>query len=69
MATTVAEAISTEEDDSGIDITESLGSLNFEDALSDEEKQLVHLRKRSHALTATACAQATYFVCILNEAR
>ncbi|KAI0222767.1 NADP-dependent oxidoreductase domain-containing protein 1 [Lamellibrachia satsuma] len=69
MATTVAEVISAEEDNSGVDITESLESLKFIDALSDEEKQLVHLRKRSHALTATACAQATYFVCILNEAR
>ena len=67
MASTAG--ISADVDDKSVDITESLESLNFIDALNDEEMQLVYLRKRSHALTATACAQATYFVCILNEAR
>ena len=57
MASTAG--ISAEVDDKSVDITESLGSLNFIDALNDEEMQLVYLRKRSHALTATACAQAT----------
>lgn len=51
------------------DITFNLQSLLFESALTEEEKQLLHLRKRSHALTVCACAQATYFVSILNEAR
>lgn len=51
------------------DITNNLESLQFESALSEEEKKLLVLRKRSHALTVTTCAQATYFVSILNEAR
>ena len=51
------------------DITCNLQSLLFESALTDDEIRLLHLRKRSHALTVTACAQATHFVSILNEAR
>ena len=51
------------------DITSNLTSLQFESALTDEEKSLIHLRRRSHAHTVTVCAQATYFVSILNEAR
>jgi hypothetical protein len=51
------------------DITSNLPSLQFQSALTDEEKSLVHLRKRSHAHTVTVCAQATYYVTILNEAR
>ena len=51
------------------DITNNLPSLQFESALTGEETKLLGLRKRSHALTVTACAQATYFVSILNEAR
>ena len=56
------------EDDSN-DITRNLHSLQFDNALTEEEKQLMVLRKRSHALTVSACAQATYLVSILNEAR
>ena len=52
-----------------VDITENLETLQFESALSEEEKGLLHLRLRSHALTVTACAQATYFATVLNEAR
>ena len=51
------------------DITSNLPSLQFESALSDEQKQLLILRKRSHALTISACAQALYLVSVLNEAR
>lgn len=52
-----------------IDITHNLESLQFESALDDAEKQLLVLRKRSHALTVTACAQATFVANILHEAR
>lgn len=51
------------------DVTNNLTSLQFESALAEDEKQLLVLRDRAHALTVTACAQATYFVSILNEAR
>ena len=51
------------------DITSGLESLMFESALSGEEKELTHLRTRSHALAVSACAQATYFVSCVNEAR
>ena len=51
------------------DITTDLPSLQFESALSEEENELLVLRDRSHALTVSACAQATYFVSVLNEAR
>ena len=51
------------------DITTNLHSLSFESALSDTEKDLIGLRKRSHALSVIACAQATYFISVVNEAR
>lgn len=51
------------------DITLNLPSLQFESALDAEEKQLQYLRKRAHALTVTSCAQATFLVSALNEAR
>ena len=51
------------------DITHNLKSLLFESALTEEEKELLNLRKRSHALTVSVCAQTTYFVSIFNEAR
>lgn len=51
------------------DVTRNLPSLQFESVLSDEEKELLPLRARSHALTAHACAQATYYACVLAEAR
>ena len=51
------------------DITDNLPSLQFDSALSNEEKNLLVIRKRAHAQNATACAQATYFVSVLNQAR
>ena len=51
------------------DITENLVTLQFENALTDEEKELLYLRKRAHALTVNSCAQAAFLVSILNEAR
>ncbi|XP_045172589.2 NADP-dependent oxidoreductase domain-containing protein 1-like [Mercenaria mercenaria] len=57
------------EDKSPTDITLNLSSLQFESALDDDEKELQYLRKRAHALTVTSCAQATYFVSVLHEAR
>ncbi|ELU12913.1 hypothetical protein CAPTEDRAFT_198713 [Capitella teleta] len=59
----------TTNDDNFEDITENLATLQFESALTAEEKELLNLRPRSHALTAFACAQATYFVAVLSEAR
>ncbi|XP_061172106.1 NADP-dependent oxidoreductase domain-containing protein 1-like [Saccostrea echinata] len=52
-----------------IDITHNLESLQFESALNDDERQLLVLRKRSHALVVTMCTQATFFANILHEAR
>ncbi|KAL3874044.1 hypothetical protein ACJMK2_037108 [Sinanodonta woodiana] len=52
-----------------VDITINLQTLQFQSALTEEEKELQFLRARSHALTVFACAQATYLVSILNEAR
>lgn len=52
-----------------VDITENLQTLQFESALSEDEKKILDLRIRSHALTVTACAQATYFASVLNEVR
>ena len=51
------------------DITDNLKSLQFEDALSEDEHNLIYIRKKSHALTATICAQIIYFVTVLNDAR
>ena len=51
------------------DITKDLPSLQFENALTDEENSYLVLRARSHAITVSACAQATYFAAILNEVR
>ncbi|XP_071963820.1 NADP-dependent oxidoreductase domain-containing protein 1-like [Antedon mediterranea] len=51
------------------DITKDLPSLQFENGLSDLERDYMCLRSRSHALTVSVCAQATYFIAILNEAR
>ncbi|KAL8613758.1 hypothetical protein ACOMHN_029615 [Nucella lapillus] len=55
--------------DNANDITKNLFSLQFESALSEEEKELLHLRARSHAISVYQCAQATYFVEILREIR
>ncbi|CAH1790765.1 unnamed protein product, partial [Owenia fusiformis] len=51
------------------DITNNLPTLQFESALSEDERLLLPLRARTHAITVTACAQAAYFVSILNEVR
>ncbi|XP_072031750.1 NADP-dependent oxidoreductase domain-containing protein 1-like [Amphiura filiformis] len=51
------------------DITKDLPSLQFENALTEEEVSYIDLRARSHAITVSACAQATYLAAILNEAR
>ncbi|XP_052769563.1 NADP-dependent oxidoreductase domain-containing protein 1-like [Mya arenaria] len=56
-------------DTTPVDITSNLPTLQFESALSEEEKQLHYLRKRGHCLTVTSCAQSTFLVSILNEAR
>ena len=55
--------------DNANDITKNLFSLQFESALNDEEKELLHLRARSHAISVYHCAQATYFVEILRDIR
>lgn len=57
------------DDETSLDITTNLESLQFESGLSEIEKRYLNIRTRSHALTVYACAQATYFVSILNEAR
>ena len=57
------------EENNAVDITANLLTLQFESALTDEEKELLYLRKRAHALTVNSCAQAAFLVSILNEAR
>ena len=51
------------------DITSNLETLQFQSALTGEERRLYYLRKRSHALTVLVCAQATAVSTYLNEAR
>ncbi|PFX18577.1 NADP-dependent oxidoreductase domain-containing protein 1-like isoform X2 [Stylophora pistillata] len=51
------------------DVTVNLPSLQFEAALTRDEKQMLYLRGRSHALTVSACAQAAFLVAVLNDAR
>ena len=56
-------------DDNANDITKNLFSLQFESALNEDEKELLHLRTRSHAISVNQCAQATFFVEVLKEVR
>ena len=58
-----------EEIDEFGDICHNLQSIQFESALTENEAELVYLRKRAHALTVFTCAQATYFASIFSEAR
>ncbi|KAK3701858.1 hypothetical protein QZH41_019585 [Actinostola sp. cb2023] len=51
------------------DITANLPTLQFEAALTTQEKELLYLRARSHALTLSSCGQAAFLVAILNGAR
>ena len=51
------------------DITENLGTLHFNAGLNSDELVLKILRKRAHCITISICMHATYFVCVLNEAR
>ncbi|XP_050407233.1 NADP-dependent oxidoreductase domain-containing protein 1 [Patella vulgata] len=55
--------------DSSYDITRRLPSLQFESALTDEEKELLSLRSRSHAITVSICAHSIYLADILSEVR
>ncbi|ESO83530.1 hypothetical protein LOTGIDRAFT_133318 [Lottia gigantea] len=51
------------------DITRRLPSLQFESALTDEEKELLSLRPRSHAITVSICGHSVFLVDILSEVR
>lgn len=51
------------------DITRNLRSLQFRSAFDESDTHYLHLRLRSYALTVAACAQATYFISVLNELR
>ncbi|EDV27427.1 uncharacterized protein TRIADDRAFT_53113 [Trichoplax adhaerens] len=51
------------------DITRNLPSLQFQSAFDETDGHYLHLRIRSYILTVAACAQATYFVSVLNELR
>ncbi|XP_041353400.1 NADP-dependent oxidoreductase domain-containing protein 1-like [Gigantopelta aegis] len=51
------------------DITLNLESLQFESALTSEQKKLLYLRVRSHAISVTLCAQASFFIDVYNEGR
>eukprot|EP00794_Sanderia_malayensis_P016803 gene16803-18499_t len=55
-------------DDSG-DITANLKSLAFETGLSEDESELLFIRKRSHALRTSVIAQASYLIAIINEGK
>ncbi|RDD44387.1 NADP-dependent oxidoreductase domain-containing protein 1 [Trichoplax sp. H2] len=51
------------------DITRNLPSLQFQSAFDETDGHYLHLRIRSYILTVAACAQATYFISVLNELR
>ena len=51
------------------DITRNLSSLQFESALTDEEKCLIGMRTRNHAISVTQCALITSAVDIFSRAR
>jgi len=51
------------------DITRNLPSLQFDAALTEDEKQLLPLRARAHALAVTQCALATATVDVLKKAK
>lgn len=51
------------------DITRNLLSLQFESALNDEERELLVLRARSHAISVTQCALSTVMVDIFKKTR
>ncbi|XP_005094709.1 NADP-dependent oxidoreductase domain-containing protein 1 [Aplysia californica] len=51
------------------DITRNLLSLQFESALTDEEREFLDLRARNHAISVTQCALVTVMVDIFKKAR
>ncbi|GFO04130.1 NADP-dependent oxidoreductase domain-containing protein 1-like [Plakobranchus ocellatus] len=51
------------------DITRNLSSLQFESALTDEEKNLIPMRTRNHAISVTQCALITSAIDIFSRAR
>jgi hypothetical protein len=51
------------------DITARLPTLQFESTIPEDQRTYLSLRSRSHAMTASVCAQAAYFACVLTEAR
>ena len=51
------------------DITRNLASLQFESALTDEEKCLIGMRTRNHAISVTQCALITSAIDIFSRAR
>ncbi|GFR96932.1 NADP-dependent oxidoreductase domain-containing protein 1-like [Elysia marginata] len=51
------------------DITRNLSSLQFESALTDEEKCLIDMRTRNHAISVTQCALITSAIDIFSRAR
>ncbi|XP_013415154.1 NADP-dependent oxidoreductase domain-containing protein 1-like isoform X2 [Lingula anatina] len=69
MAVAIPTVKAAESIENDSDITNNLPTLQFESALTDEEKDLLVLRARSHAITVSACAQATYLAAVFNEIR
>ena len=51
------------------DITENLTSLQVECALRNEEKQLLYLKSRYHAVCLHQCAHVTFFVDLVRKIR
>lgn len=52
-----------------MDLTANLSSLSFESGLTDDEKNLLYLRTRSSALTASGCAHASFLVNLVHSLR
>ena len=51
------------------DITRNLPSLQFESALTEEERLFLDLRVRNHAISVTQCALITVMTDIFKKAR
>ncbi|XP_065072213.1 NADP-dependent oxidoreductase domain-containing protein 1-like [Rhopilema esculentum] len=51
------------------DITANLQSLSFDAGLNAEERDILYVRKRSHAVRTCMIGQACYLVAIINEGK
>lgn len=52
-----------------MDVFADLSSFSFEAGLSEEEKELIHLRARSAGLTVCGCAHAVFLCKLVRSLR